>query len=209
MIKIVIADDHGVLRAGLRTLLNAEPEFQVVGEASTGQEAIRLVSEFQPDIILMDITMPDMDGIQATRQLKAQFPQLRILILTIHTDTSLLREALHVGVSGYIVKQAVEIELITAIHQVAAGGLYIHPALTLELLGARQQAAAEFKEITLTSRELDVLRLLAKGYTNRQIAEELVVSIRTIETHRANMMNKLNLHSRVDLMRYAADMGIK
>jgi two-component system, NarL family, response regulator NreC len=209
MISILIADDHGVLRAGLRALLNAEPDFQVVGEASSGVEAVILAAELQPDIILMDISMPEMDGIQAARQLISQFPNMRVLLLTIHQDTSLLREAIQVGASGYILKRAVETELIDAIRQVTAGGLYIHPAMTLDLLEAQKPASAKNKEVTLTARELDVLRLLARGYTNRQIAEELVLGIRTVETHRANLMSKLNLHSRVDLVRYAAEQGLK
>lgn len=203
-VRIVIADDHGVLRAGLRALLNGEPDFRVVGEAADAEQAIRAVAELSPDVLLMDISMPGIDGIEATRCLTAEYPQLRVLLLTVHEDTSMLQEAINAGASGYILKRAVESELINAIRAVNQGSLYVHPAMTRGLLKPkRQDCPASVPSPTLTLRELEVLRLIALGYTNRQIAENLSLSIRTVESHRAHIMEKLNLHSRVELVRFA------
>jgi len=179
-----------------------------VGEAADGGEGLKQAARLQPDVVLLDISMPGMSGIEVTRLLASQFPELRILLLTIHEDTSLLREAILAGASGYILKRAVETELIEAIRAVANGAIYVHPAMTRALLAEQKSPARRPTEATLTLRERDVLRLLVKGYTNRQIAEELTLSVRTVESHRANLMTKLDLHSRVDLVRYAAENGI-
>lgn len=210
-IRILIADDHGVLRAGLRALLNAEPDMEVVGEAVNGDQAQLLAAELQPDIVLMDLSMPECGGIQATRQLKEILPDTSVLILTVHEDNSILREAIQCGAAGYILKRAVESELINAIRSVSCGELYIHPAMTRALLINEStpevpviQSAVE----SLTPRECDVLRLVAQGYTNRQIASQLTISVRTVESHRANMMDKLDLHSRVGVVRYATRHGL-
>ena len=207
-IRILIVDDHGVLRAGLRALLNSEADLEVVGEAADGGEGLKQAARLQPDVVLLDISMPGMSGIEVTRLLASQFPELRILLLTIHEDTSLLREAILAGASGYILKRAVETELIEAIRAVANGAIYVHPAMTRALLTEQKSPVRRPTEATLTLRERDVLRLLVKGYTNRQIAEELTLSVRTVESHRANLMTKLDLHSRVELVRYAAENGI-
>ncbi|MBN1179428.1 MAG: response regulator transcription factor [Anaerolineae bacterium] len=206
-IRILVADDHGVLRAGLRALLDAEPDMTVVGEASDGDTTLRLVLARQPDVVLLDVSMPDASGIEVTRQLKAAHPDARVLILTVHEDVALLREAIRVGASGYIVKRAIESELITAIHAVHRGELYVHPSMTHALL---QQAPSPPPADTalveqLTPREIDVLRLIARGHTNRQAAELLTLSVRTVETHRANIMEKLGAQGRVDLVRYAQE----
>jgi len=209
-IRILIADDHGVLRAGLRALLNTEPSLEVVGEAADGNEALRLTSELQPDIVLMDISMPDCGGIEATRRLTELRPDVGVLILTVHEDKGLLREAIRAGAAGYILKRAVESELINAIQAVSRGDLYVHPAMTRALLPdvisvpAANQMAIE----RLTPREVEVLRLIVTGHTNRQIADVLTLSVRTVESHRANLMDKLDLHSRVELVRYAAKHGL-
>jgi len=208
--RILIADDHGVLRAGLRALLNAEPGLDVVGEAGDGDEALRLTRTLQPDIVLMDINMPGSGGIEATRQLKQLHPDVRVLILTVHEDEGLLQEAIRAGAAGYIIKRAVESELINAIRAVSRGDLYVHPSMTRALLtntslaSAGNQAAIE----TLTPREIEILGLIAQGHTNRQIADLLTLSVRTVESHRANLMEKLNVHSRVELVRYAAQHGL-
>mgnify|MGYP001137931491 CR=1 FL=1 len=209
-IRIFIADDHGVLRAGLRTLLNAEPDMTVVGEAADGYEAIRLAEELRPDVVLLDISMPGPGGIEVTRRLRQRIPQTRVLILTVHEDESLLLEALRVGAAGYIIKRAVESELINAIHAVWRGDLYVHPAMTRALLRDLQPSAIpeESPPEPLTPREVEVLRLVAQGYTNRQIAEALNISVRTVETHRANLTAKLHLNSRVELVRYAREHGL-
>jgi len=208
--SILIVDDHGVLRAGLRALLNAEPDLHVVGEAADGQTGLRLATELNPDLVLMDITMPGMSGIQVTRQLKETLPSTRVLILTLHEDESLLREAIRAGASGYILKQAVEAELISAIRAVGRGELYIHPAMTRALLKDVSPLLVPEENPTepLSPRELEVLRLVAQGHTNRQVAEMLHLSVRTVESHRANLMDKLGLSSPAQLVRYAIEHGL-
>jgi len=209
-IRILIADDHGVLRAGLRALLNAEPGLEVVGEAADGHTALHLAAELRPDVALMDLSMPGLDGIQVTRQLKETLPGTRVLILTVHEDESLLREAIQAGAAGYIIKRAVESELINAIRAVCSGDLYVHPALTRALLRDLSPALTSDQAPTepLTPREIDVLRLIAQGYTNRQVAEKLHVSVRTVESHRANLTSKLGIASRAELVRYAKEHGL-
>jgi two-component system response regulator NreC len=209
-IHILIADDHGVLRAGLRTLLNAEPDLEVIAEASDGNDVLRLASELRPDIVLLDISMPGPGGIEVTRRLKEALPELRVLILTAHEDESMLREAVQVGAAGYIIKRAVESELINAIHSVWRGDLYVHPAMTRALLKEMSLFPVSDEPVveSLTPREIEVLRLIAKGYTNGQIAKELNLSVRTVESHRANLMGKLELRSRVELVRYAMEHGL-
>ena len=207
-IRILIADDHGVLRAGLRALLSAEPELEVVDEASSGSEALNLAKDLQPDMVLLDISMPELGGIEVTRRLKEMIPDVRVLILTVHEDESLLQEAIQAGASGYIVKRAVESELIDAIKAVWRGDLYIHPAMTRALLKEMSPSPSPNNEAlveSLTPREVEVLRLIAQGYTNRQMADMLSISVRTVESHRSNLMGKLDLHSRVELVRYAKE----
>lgn len=209
-LRILISDDHGVLRAGLRALLNAAPNLEVVAEAADGAEALRLTGELRPDIVLLDINMPGLDGIEVTRQLREILPEVKVLILTIYEDESLLQEAIRAGAAGYIIKRAVEAELIAAIHAICHGHLYIHPAMTRALLKDLAQAPVFDKPATqpLTPREIEVVRLIAQGYTNRQIAEILSLSVRTVESHRANVMSKLALRSRVDLVRYAQEQNL-
>jgi two-component system response regulator NreC len=209
-IRILIADDHGVLRAGLRALLSAESELEVVDEASNGNEALSKADELQPDVILLDISMPGASGIEVTRRLKEMLPETRVLILTVHEDEGLLQEAIQAGASGYIIKRAVESELIDAIRAVWRGDLYVHPAMTRALLKEMSPppSAASIIEApveALTPREVEVLRLIAQGYTNRQMADMLSISVRTVESHRSNLMGKLDLHSRVELVRYARE----
>ena len=206
-IDIFLADDHGVLRAGLRALLNAESDLEVIGEAASGDEVLRLAAELQPDIVLLDLNMPGPGGIEVTRRLRELLPETRVLVLTVHEDEGLLREAIDSGASGYIIKRAVESELINAIRAVARGELYIHPSMTRALLHepAKRTRTPSGAQESLTPRETDVLRLIVLGYTNRQAAEELGLSVRTVETHRANLMGKLGLKSRVELVRWAAD----
>jgi len=202
-VRIVVADDHGVLRAGLAALLSAEPGFEVVGEAASGDAAVRVAVERRPDLVLLDVSMPGLGGLEATKLLKAKLPGTRVLILTMHEESALVREAIAAGASGYIVKRAIDSELINAIHAVMRDELYVHPALTRGLFGDRPGTPRPCEANPLTRRESGVLRLLALGYTNRQIGEELGVSVRTAESHRANIMDKLGLKSRVDLVRWA------
>jgi len=206
-IRILIADDHAVVRSGLRGLLGGDPELEVVGEASNGTEAQRLVEELKPDTVLLDINMPPENGIATTTRLKAAHPDLVVLILTMHEDEVLLHEALRAGAAGYVIKRAEESEILQAIHATHRGDIYVHPAMTRALL---HQAVATEHRIgapadALTPRELDVLRLLAKGNTNRQIALLLSLSMRTIENYRGNLKAKLGLESRVELVNYAEE----
>jgi two-component system response regulator NreC len=209
-IRILIADDHGLLRAGLRALLNAEPDLDVVGEAMDGEQALKLTRSLQPDIVLMDISMPGCGGIEAAQLLTKEHANVRVLMLTVHEDTELLQEAIRSGAAGYIVKRAVESELVNAIRAVSRGDLYIHPVMTRALFSNTLPVSAEKPETIeeLTPREVEILRLLAQGHINREIAQLLSLSIRTVESHRANILGKLNLHSRVELVRYAKERGL-
>jgi two-component system response regulator NreC len=208
--RILIADDHGVLRAGLTALLNDEPDLQVVGEAATGEEALRLALELNPNLVLMDISMPELGGIETTRSMLEVLPDVRVLILTVHEDIGLVREAIRAGAAGYILKRAVKSEIINAIHSVLSGDVYVHPTMMRALLVEAPQApvSPDPEAEPLTQREIDVLRLIVKGYTNTQIGELLCISVRTVEFHRGNLTSKLNLRSRVELMNYATEHGI-
>ena len=208
-IRILLADDHGVLRAGLRVLLNAEPGLQVVGEAASGHETLRVAGELRPDMVLLDLSLPDLSGIEVTRRLKASLPETRVLILTLHEDERLLREAMQVGAAGYIIKRAMETELINAVRVVWRGDLYVHPAMTRALLQKDSLAVGDKHPVEpLTPRDAEVLRLIAQGYTNREAAEALGISMRTVESHRANIMGKLGLRGRAELVRYAREHGL-
>jgi len=206
-IRILIADDHAVVRSGLRALLQADAELEIVGEAGDGLEAVRLAAELSPDMVLLDITMPPENGIKTAQRLMEAQPQLRVLILTMHEDESLLHEALRAGAAGYAIKRSEESEILRAIHAVHRGEIYVPPSMTRALL--HQAVTTEHRRVSaldaLTRRELDVLRLLAKGNTNRQIAALLGLSMRTVENHRANLMGKLGVVSRVELVNYAEE----
>jgi len=209
-IRILIADDHAIVRSGLRALLQADPELEVVGEAKDGVETLHLAATLHPDTVLLDVTMPPDNGIETAKRLKEKHPQIVVLILTMHEDESLLHEALRAGAAGYVIKRAEEAEILRAIHATSQGDIYVHPAMTRALL--HQAVTTEHRRgapaIALTPRELDVLRLLARGNTNRQIAGLLGLSMRTVENHRANLMGKLGLASRVELVNYAEEQGL-
>jgi two-component system, NarL family, response regulator NreC len=206
-IRILIADDHAVVRSGIRTLLQSAPDLEVVGEAENGMETLRLAESLRPDAVLLDISMPPDNGIRTAQQIKAKHPQMLVLFLTMHEEESLLHEALRAGASGYVTKRAKESEIIEAIHAASRGDIYVHPAMTRALL--QQPITTERRrgpaEPALTPRELEVLRLLARGNTNRQIAGLLGLSMRTVENHRANLMSKLGAVSRVELVSYAEE----
>lgn len=210
-IRILLADDHGVMRAGLRALLENESDLEVVGEALDGEEALHLTSELQPDIVLLDIGMAGLDGIETTRRLKAMSPQIQVLILTMYEEESLLREAIKAGATGYVIKRAAEEELIAAIQAVSRGDMYIHPAIT-RLLVKDLAAPVDLKQGTLerlSPRELEVMGYIVRGYTNRQIAETLFISVRTVEGHRASLLGKLGLKTRVELVEFAEKYGME
>jgi DNA-binding NarL/FixJ family response regulator len=209
-LKILIVDDHGVIRAGLQALLDSEPDLRVVGDAENSVQAIELAGQLHPDIVLMDISMPGANGIEATRQICEKYPSIRVLVLTVHEDRELLQEALRCGASGYVLKQAVKSELINAIHAVARGEIYVHSSMTRALLSKAPAAPhpSQMKDSELTLREVEIVRLISKGNTNQQIGDLLHISVRTVEFHRGNVMDKLGLESRVELVRYAAEHGI-
>jgi DNA-binding NarL/FixJ family response regulator len=210
MTRVLIADDHAIVRTGLRALLKSEPSLQLVGEATGGYEAIEMVADSQPDILVLDLSMPDLDGIAVTKKLKPAHPDLKILILTIHEDDALLREVIKSGASGYVLKRAAESELISAIQSVMRGDMYVDPAMLRHLIDETirpGKARSESVEL-LTPREMEVLKLIVQGYTNRQVGQVLNISVRTVEGHRANLSGKLQLRSRVELVRYAREHGL-
>ncbi len=212
-IRVLLADDHAVLRAGLRALLATQPDLEVVGESGEGGEAVRLTESLRPDVLLLDVTMPGNERLAALRAARQRAPQTRVLLLTMHEDESLLREALGLGAVGYVLKKAAESELLTAIRAVARGEAYIDPALTKVMidgyLGREEHTAASAAlPGGLSPREVDVLRLTAEGYANKEIAEKLSISVKTVETHKAHIAEKLGTKSRVEWLRLARAMGL-
>ena len=209
-LRIFLADDHIVMREGLKSLVNAQSDMNVIGEADNGRAALQKARELQPDIVVMDVSMPELNGIQATMQLKRVCQKIKVLILTAHDDTGYLRQLLEAGASGYVLKRVAAEELINAIRVVAAGGVYLDPTLagkvvrgyvgTPRLRGAPQNN-------NLSERETEVLRLVAWGYTNKEVASYLNLSVKTVETHKSNLMDKLDLKSRVEMVRYALHQG--
>ena len=206
-IRILIADDHAVLRAGLRLLLNNEPDMEVVGEATNGQEAVDRTRALQPDILLLDITLPVMDGLEVLAHIRTHAPATKVLMLTMHDDVEYLRRALAGGCAGYVLKRAADSQVLTAIRAVYGGGTYLHPiharALLDDMVGRSAEAEMQSQEPSLSEREREVIRLVALGYTNRQIADTLFLSVKTVETYRARAMEKLGLKTRAELVRYA------
>jgi two-component system response regulator NreC len=207
-IRVALCDDHAVVRSGLRRILAEERDLEVVGEAGTAEEAVALARAERPDVLVMDLGLPDASGIEATRRIGAASPQTSILVLTGHDDTAYLRKAFDAGARGYLVKDAADVELVLAVRQVAAGSEYVHPRLGAALLSSATAARAAGPGGALSERELAVLRLVALGYTNAEIATEFCVSVRTVETHRAHVQQKLGLKARADLVRYAREQGL-
>ena len=211
-IRLLLADDHAVVRSGLRMLLQAQPDMIIVGEAETGQEAIRRVAELSPDVVLMDIEMPGMNGIEATRRIKADAPAAAVLALTMYEDDQYFFEMLRAGASGYVPKRAAPDELVSAIRAVSRGEVFLYPSLAGRLVQdyLRRGPAGEGEPPgdELTPREQEVLTLIAQGFSNNEIADQLVISAKTVDRHRENIMRKLNLHNRVDLVKYALRKGL-
>ena len=212
MTRLLLVDDHAVVRSGLRMLLSGHRAMEIVGEAGTAEEALQMAGEFKPDVILMDIGLPDKTGIEATREIKAMYPNIKIVALTIHEDEEYFFQMLNAGASGYVPKRAAPEELITAITAAAAGEVYIYPTmaklLVQDYLSAERPAEEKIKMDGLTDREHEVLTYLAEGADNDKIASTLVISPKTVGRHRENIMRKLNLHSRSELVRYAIRKGI-
>jgi len=217
-IRVLLADDHDILRQGLKMLLSLQQEMQVVGEARTGWEAVEMAQELQPDVVVMDITMPEMDGLEACRIIHNQQPATQVLFLTMHESEEYFLQSLRMGAAGYLVKKAAPTELQTAISEVARGGAFLYPGLAKELIRAYVEDAAPASPAqasnlaqelqVLTQRELEVLRLVAEGRTNQEIADQLVLSIKTVQAHRANVMEKLGLRDITKLVRFAVRHGL-
>jgi two-component system response regulator NreC len=206
-IRILVTDDHAVLRAGLTALLNAEPDLTVVGEASDGSECLRVAQAVQPDVILLDINMPGMNGLEVLPLLRQSAPQSRVLVLTMHDDSTYLRQVLRAGGAGYVLKQAADKELLSAIRTVYSGGTFLHPAHAQALLtdpsAATPPVQSDNRLEQLSEREQEVLTLIALGYSNKEIAEKLFLSVKTVETYKARIMEKLELTTRAALVRFA------
>lgn len=211
-IRVLVVDDHTVVRAGIRLLLESETDIKVVGEAKDGQEAVDKVQQLAPDVVLMDLAMAGMSGLEATRRMTRQWPDVRVLVLTMHDNDEYFFQALKAGASGYLLKESSPDELVAALRAVHEGGVFIYPSLASRLLDdylRRVDAGEETKGLSeLTTREQEILRLIAEGKTGREIARALHVSPKTVDRHRANMMRKLDLHNRAELIRYAIRKGL-
>lgn len=211
-IRVLLAEDHTIVRKGLRALLDDESEIEVVGEAGDGRDAVQQVVRLRPDVVLMDITMPLLNGVEATRQIKAQVPEVRVLGLTRHENEEYIYQLLRAGAAGYVVKQAAPAELVEAIRAVTQGETYLSPSINPVVVEAYIRQAKEMvkkgPDERLTSREREVLQLVAEGRTNREIAQVLSISVKTVEHHRANLMSKLELYSAAELTQYAIRTGV-
>jgi len=211
-IRVLIADDHKIMLAGLRSLLEKQSDFDVVGEADNGRKAVQMAQEKKPDVVVMDVSMPDLNGIEATTQITESLPETRVIALSMHSDKRFVMGMLRAGASGYLLKDCASQELANAIHQVAGGKKYLSPEITGVVIddfllgGASEEAATAASQ--LSAREREVLQLIAEGWSTKQIASHLYVSIKTIETHRRQIMKKLDLHSIADLTKYAVREGL-
>jgi DNA-binding NarL/FixJ family response regulator len=207
-VRVLIVDDHAVVRAGLKLLLDAQDDLEAVGEAGTAKDAIFQARTLKPDVIVLDVVMPDESGLDVLPQLLHERPETRVLVLSMQDDPQYVRQAFAAGASGYVLKEAADTEVVSAIREVADGGRYVHPVLGARLVAAEADEARRAEQDPLSEREHEVLRLLALGHTNQEIAKQLYISVRTAETHRAHIMQKLGLTSRAQLVRYALDQGM-
>ena len=211
-IRTLVADDHTILREGVRLLLDAQPDIEVVGEAADGQEALVQVRALKPDIVLMDIAMPGLNGLEATRTIKHEFPQIHVIALTMYESDEYFFQVLNAGASGYVLKKAASADLVGAIRAVHAGDVFLYPSVARRLVSdylTRVKSGEEQNSYDgLTVREREVLKLIAEGHTNQAIAEKLVISPSTVQTHRTRIMQRLNLHSRAELIQYAVRKGL-
>ncbi len=216
--RILIADDHDVVRSGLRALLRTSPDFSIVGEAVDGEEAVRMTEKAKPDVVIMDISMPNLDGIAATKIIKERFPEVKVVILTVHQDEEYAYQILRAGASGYVLKNAGKKDIFKAIGSAMSGERFFSPGISNIIVEgfikrasetpAAEQAGVPATGQQLTKRELEVLKYIAMGHTNRQIADALFLSFRTVNTHRANIMQKLDIHETAGLVRYAIGIGL-
>lgn len=209
-LRIFLADDHAVVREGLKALINGQPGMEVVGEAADGRTACVRAADLRPDVVVMDVSMPDMNGVQATRELRSVCPEIRVLALTVHEDRSYLRELLEAGASGYVLKRAAAEDLVYAVQVVARGEVYLDPivaAAVVEQLGRKPLRGDALTVDHLSDRETEVLQLIAQGHSNKEIAARLEISVKTVETYKARSMEKLGLSGRADIVRLALDRG--
>jgi len=206
-IRIVLADDHSVVRQGFRRILDAQPDMEIVGEASNGKEALDLAAQLTPDVVVMDVAMPELNGIEATRRMAEAAPRTRVLALSMHKDSVYVREILRAGARGYLLKDAVDEDLIAAVRAVSRGEGYLSPGVADAVLTDYRQHVTDPIDL-LTSREREVLQLIAEGKTNKEIATTLNLSVYTVDAHRGRIMEKLNLHSTGELVRFAIRKGL-
>ena len=206
-IKVLLADDHTIVRQGLKLILAQQPDFQVIGEAATGQQAAELAEKLRPDLVLMDVQMPELNGIEATRRMVAANPRIRVLVLSMHKEALYVREVLKAGARGYILKDAIDTELLNAMRSVAHGDGYISPAVSGALLTDYREQSSNPLDL-LTTREREVLQLIAEGKTNKEVSTKLNLSGYTVDSHRGKIMEKLNLHSTGELVRFAVKNGL-
>lgn len=209
--RVLLVDDHTVVRQGLKALFSHEPDIEIVGEAENGREALALIPTLTPDVVLMDISMPGLNGIEATRQINQGFPQVKIIILSMHANEEYVFQVLRAGAVGYVLKQSDSLEVLAAIRAAQSGGSFLSPPISRAVIDgymhrAEARYAADEAEV-LTSREREVLQLLAEGLSNREIAAQLSISVKTVESHRSNMMSKLNLSNKTELVKYALRKG--
>jgi len=207
-IRVLVVDDHAVVRAGLRRVLDAADDIETVGEAADAERAVFEAIEQKPDVVLMDVVMPGRSGIEGLPALLQAVPETRVLILSMQDDPRYVREAFDAGASGYVLKEAADAEVVGAVRAVAAGERYVHPVLGARMIAADAEERRQAEADPLSEREREILRLLALGHTNQEIAKQLYISVRTAETHRAHIMQKLQLSSRAELVRYALDRGL-
>ncbi|MCK5421600.1 MAG: response regulator transcription factor [Deltaproteobacteria bacterium] len=210
-IKVVIADDHTILRQGIKSLLDIQEGIEVMGEAKDGREAIKTIEELLPDVILMDIAMPGLNGLEATRRIKKKFPKVKVVVLTMHANEEYIFQILNAGADGYLVKETAFQDLISAINAVHKGEAFMSPSISKKVMTDYIQRAQGEEKVgfdTLTTREREILQLVAEGNSNKKIAEALFISPKTVETHRAHIMDKLNIHDRAGLIKYAIRKGM-
>ncbi len=208
-ISLIIADDHAIVREGLISIFETEDDIEIIGEAGGGREAVEMVRNYDPDVILLDITMPDMGGVEATRQIVAEFPRVKVLILTMHEEEAFFFEALNAGAFGYVLKGGHSDELLDAIRSVHDGQIYVQPSLAGRLAQYQMNRHSQLElDETLTAREREILEFIARGMNNRDIANHLTLSVNTIKSHRLHVYQKLNLHERVELVSYARQNGL-
>ena len=207
-LRVLVVDDHAVVRSGLKKVLEAEPDLEVVGEAGTAERAIFETISLKPDVVLLDVVMPGKSGIEVIPDVLRHGDGAKVVVLSMQDDPTYVREAFAAGASGYVLKEAADAEVVAAVREVAAGGRYVHPSLGARLVVAETEERRRDEEDPLSDREREVLRLLALGHTNQEIAKMLYISVRTAETHRAHIMQKLRLQSRAELVRYALQHGL-